>query len=118
MPIDLCVASTASFFRPCRFAAVSARVNCVMMSTTMVQWKNWATPPQRTVVLRSMQPKLMPMHEACKTRALGVVVLALLGGCATRAPQHNAHAPQTAAPAPALLGRPYQVVSSESLLIV
>jgi len=60
----------------------------------------------------------MPMHAACKMRALGVVALLLAGGCATRAAQHNARSPQVPAAAQSVPGQPYQVVSSESLLIV
>jgi polyisoprenoid-binding protein YceI len=64
-----------------------------------------------------METKLMPMHAACKVRALGIVALAIVGGCATRAPPQR-DALGTHAPTPSAVGQTYRLVSSESLLIV
>jgi hypothetical protein len=60
----------------------------------------------------------MPMHAACKMGALGIAVLAILGGCATHAVEHGTRAPPAQAPAQSILGQPYELISSESLLIV
>jgi polyisoprenoid-binding protein YceI len=62
----------------------------------------------------------MPMHAACKMRNLGIVALAILGGCATRAPQRRVLEPHAPTPAstPSAIAQTYQLVSGESLLIV
>jgi polyisoprenoid-binding protein YceI len=92
----------------------------MIMSATMSQCKNCATLPQRTVELRNcMVTKLMLMHAACNTRALGIFAAALvLAGCAAQ--PHKAEpspSPRAVAGHPAV-GRQYEVVGSESLLIV
>ncbi len=58
------------------------------------------------------------MPVACKMRVLAALALLIVGACATRAPPRSAPEPQASAPAQPLLGRPYQIVGSDSLLIV
>jgi polyisoprenoid-binding protein YceI len=60
----------------------------------------------------------MPLHAACKMRALGIVALAIIGGCATRVPQRATLEPHASAPTPSAVGQTYRLVSSDSLLIV
>jgi polyisoprenoid-binding protein YceI len=62
----------------------------------------------------------MPTDAACKIRALGIIAVALaIAGCATRTPK-SGNVPQgvPAQTEPAASGRAYQVLGSESLLIV
>jgi hypothetical protein len=51
-------------------------------------------------------------------RALGIVALSIVGGCATHAVERDTRAPPAPAAAQPILGQPYEVISSESLLIV
>jgi hypothetical protein len=62
----------------------------------------------------------MPMDAACKIRTLTAIAIAIsIVGCATRAHKYEP-LPQGVAvqPAPAAVGRAYQVVGADSLLIV
>jgi len=61
----------------------------------------------------------MPMHAACKIRALGAFTVALvLAGCAARTFDSGASANRRAVAAHPAVGEAYEVVGSESLLIV
>jgi polyisoprenoid-binding protein YceI len=67
-----------------------------------------------------MDSKLMPMRAACTIRALCIIAAAVsIVGCATRTPRSAPTAPSAPAPVEAVArGRAYQVLGSESLLIV
>jgi polyisoprenoid-binding protein YceI len=67
-----------------------------------------------------MESKLMPMRAACTIRALCIIAAAVsIVGCATPTPKSAPTAPSAPAPVEAAAhGRAYQVLGSESLLIV
>jgi polyisoprenoid-binding protein YceI len=61
----------------------------------------------------------MPMHAACKIRTLMAIAVAVsIAGCATRAPRPEVPQSVPVHAAPAAAGPAYQVLGSESLLIV
>src|SRR5438309_1544307 len=126
MPKDLWRARSVSFFTPTgSSSAISASVTCTMSSPTISQCSSCETAPQRSVVFRRpMRAKLMRVNAACKLRALGAALSALLlGGCPlpTRAPAPSpaAAAPRVEAETPAPHeGAPYDVIADESLLVI
>src|SRR6184192_2542006 len=96
-----------------------------MISPTISQCSSCETAPQRSVVFRRpMRAKLMRVNAACKLRALGAALPALLlGGCPlpprAPAPPPVAAAPQAEAEKPAPHeGAPYDVIANESLLVI
>src|SRR2546421_8482612 len=91
-----------------------------MISPAISQCRSCETAPQRSVVFRRpMRAKLMRVNAACKLRALGAALCALLlGGCPlpTRAPAPSpaAAAPRVEAETPAPHeGAPYDVIADE-----